>query len=155
MKIVSYQEAFDYLVAKEGWKSESVMRLGGVGRMAVISHYLEGISEEDDKTLQFGSIVTESGEEIDGMPYHGNHDESFEDVVRREYEEFGYSQTLDISIEDCADESLIIDDREEVLKYLMELQRKIEEYSHKGADGTHICTIHFHEDGSSSISFPD
>ena len=29
-------------------------------------------------------------------------DESFEDVVRREYAEFGYSDTLDLCIEDCA-----------------------------------------------------
>ena len=122
-----YQEAYNHL-QKKGWTPEAIKNYAEAGRMMVIGTYYEntrgGLSEGKIVHYGFPDKRNKAGEELNSPPYYGAVNESFEDAVNREYEELGYSETLDISIEDCQTPGAIdIDDIPEVLEYLMTLKR--------------------------------
>ena len=123
-----YTAAYNHLIKHGNWNSDSLTRLGEAGSMELVALYLEeteaGIS--DGYTCQAGPVYSATGEEITNftLPYYGRYNESFEDVVNREYSTDGYSETLQISIQDCHNPQVDFSEDPEVLAYLLRLEEK-------------------------------
>jgi len=130
-----YVEACNHL-RNNGWNSEMIGNLREAGRMCVVAMYYESLPEGmclEGKALQWGfkdDILNKSGEELNSPPFYGYGYESFEDAVKREFKESGYSLILDISIEDCqTPKDIDLDDVDEVLQYLLELKSTVTKIS--------------------------
>ena len=135
---ITYQEMYDYLIEHGGWQPESVEDLAKGGKIEVAGMYEYQKYGDCGKYQQDERIITKSGEELISPNYYGYIGETFEEVVRREYKQYGYSRTLDWSIEDyesiktkpelLKDSVLSIDTIEELekeLEYLYELKSTV------------------------------
>ena len=97
--------------------------------MMLIGSYYEDIygGLYEGMMVQFSAVYSEDGEEITNftLPFYGEVGDSFEEVVEREYKEHGYSETLNISIEDCSDERVDFSADPRVLEYLVKFRDKL------------------------------
>ena len=124
-----YTKAYNHLIKNGNWDSDSLTKFGEAGSMELVALYLEeteaGIS--DGYTCQADPVYSVTGEEITNftVPYYGRYDESFEDVIDREYRTDGYSETLQISIQDCRNQQVDFSKDPEVLAYLLRLEEKL------------------------------
>ena len=125
-----YEEACNYLIEHGDWTTDGIDRLMEAGRMEVVAYYKEEVEcgLDNGYACQNDSVYSEDDAEITNycLPYYGRYDESFEDVVRREVLENGYSETLEISIEDCMNPKIDFSNDRRVLEYLQRLQHNIE-----------------------------
>ena len=122
-----YQKAYDYLIEHD-WSQEDIDRYREAGRMMVIAEYLAETVDLNEGSISYGfrDKTNSAGEEIDSPPFRTNSGSTFEDVVESEFRKYGYSETLDISIEDLQTPGGIdIDNQEEVLEYLLQLRDEI------------------------------
>ena len=134
MKRVTYQEAFDYVLERCGWSYEALEEYAKGGKVLIMNMYDEYVHGYKTNLMGRDTIITKSGQQITGPVYCSSLNEaSFEDVVRNEFQKFGYSDTLDFSIEESIAEKTRlltegVDTSEEelLLEYLRELQTSLD-----------------------------
>lgn len=128
-----YSEAHDYLIREKGWSADMIAQERECGRMWIIGWYLSDINGAPENgsnmDIQYGfdNKFNNSGNALNSPPFYGRLFSSFEETVAKEYDKFGYSETLNISIEDCQTPgSIDIDDVEEVLEYLIQIRESFD-----------------------------
>ena len=134
-KPATYQEAFDHLLKYTKITAEQLNEWPKVNTIATYEEYVYGAS---GKFICNDTITTESGENFLGPDYYGYPHENFEDVVRREITDFGYSDTLNWSLEyyqtekaKLLNEGADISEEECVLNHLIKLQKTVTQEPNK------------------------
>ena len=134
-KRVTYQEAYDWLLKNTDWDKDSLDRYAEGGRILIINMYNEKAYGEHYGEIFPDSVIFKGREVIIPM-FKRKRNETFEEAVKREFNEYGYSDTLDLLLEDCiagrsgeflkecVDDTYGQSEREDLLEYLTEMKNR-------------------------------
>ena len=116
-----YEEASNALL--QWGPAEFLETMKRYGRIMVIGTYLDEIHGGD--LIIEGKFNDDT--ELASPPYYTEGNETFEAVVEREYKEYGYSPTLEISIEDYAAPEIETDASADTLSHLHAIKKSFED----------------------------